>query len=190
MVTRSPDGTNRGSPRFTTLLLPQCTYSAMVKSVLLAVAGSGRAGLRTAALEPVAWVGLRSDGSSMVEPGATRSEGSSREGLWSEGSSWEGDVGKPALGGEGRRTHISFTLWDWFTHHANATDCSLLSIICCLSTWYSSPMHSCSPSPAVVVASTAAAESYVYLVHNISLCYLIECPNLFHMPMYNADKIF
>jgi hypothetical protein len=31
-----------------------------------------------------------------------------------------------------RRTHISFTLWDRLANHANATDCSLLSIICCL----------------------------------------------------------
>jgi hypothetical protein len=32
--------------------------------------------------------------------------------------------------------------------------------------------------------------SYVYLVHNISFYCHFECPKLFHMPMYNADKIF
>jgi hypothetical protein len=81
------DGANGGSPHFPILLLLKCSYSVMAKLELLAVAGSGRVGLRTAVAEPAAWVGLRSDGSLVVEPRATWSEGLLREGLWSESSS-------------------------------------------------------------------------------------------------------
>jgi hypothetical protein len=31
--------------------------------------------------------------------------------------------------------------------------------------------------------SSGHCNSYVYLVHNTSLCYHMKCPNLFHMPM-------